>query len=43
MNTIQDSPEFTFCETVINRLCENENLRPLVPVSYTHLTLPTKA
>ena len=30
MNTIQDSPEFIFCEAIINRLRENENLRPLV-------------
>lgn len=30
MNTIQDSPEFTFCETVISRLCENNNLRSLM-------------
>lgn len=30
MIMIQDSPEFTFCETVISRLRENEHLCPLV-------------
>ncbi len=30
MIMIQDSPEFTFCETVISRIRENEHLCPLV-------------